>query len=41
MHRLSGDSGEVVVVAVVVQHGEVFSFGHCGDEQVGEPDRPW
>ena len=40
MHGLAGDGCDVVVVAVVVQHGEVFSFGYCGDEQVGEANCP-
>ena len=43
MHGLAGDGCDVVVVAVVVQHGDVFSSGYCSDEQVGEancPDTP-
>src|ERR1019366_6071420 len=31
---------DVVVVGVVVQNGDVFSFCYCGDEQVGEADCP-
>ena len=27
LHGLAGNGGDVVVVAVVVQHGDVFSFG--------------
>jgi hypothetical protein len=40
LRGLAGDGCDVVVVAVVVQDGEVFSFGYCGDEQVGEADCP-
>src|ERR1019366_1110252 len=40
LRGLAGDGCDVVVVAVVVQHGEVFSFGHRGDEQVWEADCP-
>ena len=40
MRGLAGDGGDVVGVTVVVQDGEVFSFGYCGDEQVGEADGP-
>src|ERR1022692_133648 len=36
LHRLAGDLGDKVVVAVVVQQGEAFSFCHGSDEQVGE-----
>src|SRR5450631_3848220 len=40
LRGLAGGGGDVVVVAAVVQHGEVFSFGYCGDEQVGEASCP-
>src|SRR5712692_9034859 len=35
---LSGDLCDQVVVAVVVQHGDLFSLGYGGDQQVGESD---
>jgi len=35
---LSGDPCDEVVVAVVVQDGEAFSFGDGGNEEVGEAD---
>src|SRR6266705_1135527 len=37
--RLSGDLCDQVVVAVVVQHGDLLSLGDGGDQQIGEADR--
>src|SRR6266851_6360435 len=37
---LSGDLRDQVVVAVVVQHGDLFSLGYGGDQQAGESDCP-
>jgi hypothetical protein len=31
LDRLAGEMSDEVVIAVVVQHGDVFSFCHCGD----------
>ena len=39
-HRLAGDLRDQLVVTVVVQNGDTFSFGHCRDQQVGQADRP-
>lgn len=35
-----GDLCDQVVVAVVVQHGDLLSLGYGGDQQVGESDCP-
>src|SRR6266568_4203832 len=37
---LSGDLCDQVVVAVVVQHGDLLSLGDGGDQQIGEADCP-
>jgi hypothetical protein len=39
-HWLSGDARDQVVVAVVMQHGDTFPFGHGRDQEVREADRP-
>lgn len=31
LHRLAGDVRDQRVIAVVVQNGDPFSFGHCRD----------
>src|SRR6266581_3559148 len=38
--RLSGDLCDQVVVAVVVQHGDLLSLGDGGDQQIGEAECP-
>src|SRR5713226_10027750 len=40
LRRLSGDLCDQVIVAVVMQHGDLFSLGDGGDQQIGEADRP-
>jgi hypothetical protein len=40
LHRLAGDLRDQLVIAVVVQNGDSFSFGHCRDQQVRQADRP-
>ena len=40
MHRLAGDLRDQLVITVVVQDGDTFSFGYCRDQQVGQADRP-
>lgn len=40
MHRLASELRDQLVVTVVVQDGDTFSFGHCRDQQVRQADRP-
>ena len=40
MHRLAGDLCDQFVITVIVQDGDMFSLGHCRDQQVGQADRP-
>ena len=39
-HRLAGDLRDQLVVTVVMQDGDTFSFGHGRDQQVRQADRP-
>jgi len=38
LHRLAGDLRNQLVVTVVVQNGDTFSFGHRRDQQVRQAD---
>ena len=39
LHRLAGDLRDQLVITVVVQDGNTFSFGYCRDQQVRQADR--
>src|ERR1700722_4958959 len=39
LHWLAGDLCDELVVAVVMQNGDTFSFRHCSDQQVREAHR--
>ena len=40
LHRLAGDLRDQLVITVVVQDDDTFSFGHRRDQQIGQADRP-
>jgi hypothetical protein len=39
LHLLAGDRCDEIIVSVVAQNGDAFSFGHCRDQQVGQAYR--
>ena len=39
MRRLGSDLCDQLVIIVVVQDGDTFSFGYCRDQQIGQADR--
>jgi hypothetical protein len=40
LHRLPGDRGDQVVIAVIVHHSDPRSLSDRGNQQVRQPDRP-